>query len=91
MEEEIEQILLADHPMATPPYFWSTARLKQWHGRTWSYLHSGPDHLSSSLYEAWEKIDSLIKNADLALCLTSRYVYIRECKKALWSLVWKKK
>jgi len=29
----------------------------------------------------WVQIDSIIENTDLALCLTSKYLYIRECGK----------
>ena len=29
----------------------------------------------------WVNVDLLIKEADLAMCLTSKYKYIRECKK----------
>jgi hypothetical protein len=30
---------------------------------------------------SWQAVDSIIENADLALCLTSKHLYIRECKK----------
>jgi len=36
---------------------------------------------SSSFTTMWIQVDSIIERSDLLLCLTSKYVYIRECKK----------
>ena len=37
--------------------------------------------VAEGLSSTWTAIDSIIKNADLTICLTSKYLYIRECKK----------
>ena len=31
--------------------------------------------------KAWEEVDRIIKEASLEMCLTSKYEYVRECKK----------
>ena len=52
--------------------------LSHWGGYPRSSLR--PNH------EIWVVIDSVICSADLTLCLTSKYLYIRECKKYFQTL-----
>ena len=66
------------------------SKLSQWNGTPISLLfHSGnvmmgvgfPERPAWALSRPPVLIDSIIENADLTLCLTSKHRYIRECKK----------
>ena len=95
MEEDIIVILTEayrfDHLNAD---FWIEKRLNDWSGEPWSFAFAQPSvshtatHTQDQLLRSrlgiyWAEVDSLIKNADLTLCLTSKYKYIREYKKYL--------
>ena len=57
-------------------YFKSFSRLKK------ERLYHSRDHRGlKEFYELFSKVNSIIDNADLALCLTSKYEYIRERRK----------
>ena len=73
MEEEIERILDESYvDWRLKPFL----ALNSWGEGPISVVYSTSVHVS-----IWSRIDSIIKNADLALCLTSKYLYIRECRK----------
>ena len=70
-EEQIEQIL--NEYQLSP-----VLRLGFWSGQP----NSVELRYNSLVYtRIFQQIDSIIENADLVLCLTSKYEYVRECKK----------
>ena len=88
-EEKIEKILSSCHGKSI-----ATSLLNDWYDHPRSIYQMPADVRSEIIpspeeYVAWMmatdslwgRVDSLIKEADLTLCLTSRYRYIRECKK----------
>jgi len=72
-EEQIEQIL-SEYRLSP------VLRLGFWPGQPIS-VELGTTYNSLVYTKIFQQIDSIIENADLVLCLTSKYPYIRECKK----------
>jgi len=92
MEEEIEQILdkMRTKLMMSRSYdiltYWPDGPQSELRHALYpaysTYAAAGGPSMErrDAFTDMWAHIDSIIDNADLALCLTSKWLYVRECK-----------